>query len=602
MIFWNFKLLPLSFVFWNRKRLIVGSRNKQASLFHTPPSKLTVQHNEQSYKLFWSFLDLLYFRKITQNDLKHLESFSNEGKIDSKATRKIEENEENCLRKSKGQNGKGIGKSHHFEEKGKGERGKRQKQPDSDKNREMETKTLLEIEKDLKRLIDTKQLNSFSGENLEKSLQKMNYKNLIGQIALTLSEMDCKSKQLKEPDEAERLFQKLFERKYSFALWNSPNLSLKKRLETESQVVRKIKDQSNSERSQKDPSSIEISEQIEELLKTLGSSSKENQEALRNFQKSLISLDSQLKVTKGASRKGPFSHDSDPELLETDHLALTIHKNKILSSNHSPKRSPSKRSGSPGPFEKNEDHPPLSVYSCNEQEALFIYISLYIFILEMKQLADSMSLVTDVRKTQSGFEFEVFFEENMSNDSAWLPENKLSFLNSLREYSLFEVYPISAKCSSPNASHNIAGYEAISRPTISNAEQQQKCYMEWMKLKFASPTQANRLNKALLRRELLEDFKLCHHCKFLLPNAFLVKCNYRSSLMGLPIISNSHQMNVLRKRKKALFDRDLFNSSLEFLEQATLETRASFRKAGSADTGKCQTGNSCVSDPFVFFV
>ena len=47
-------------------------------------------------------------------------------------------------------------------------------------------------------------------------------------------------------------------------------------------------------------------------------------------------------------------------------------------------------------------------------------------------------------------------------------------------------------------------------------------------------------NESFLKEEALnkiKDYSICHHCKYLFPNQYLVKCHYRSSLMGLPILN-----------------------------------------------------------------
>lgn len=53
--------------------------------------------------------------------------------------------------------------------------------------------------------------------------------------------------------------------------------------------------------------------------------------------------------------------------------------------------------------------------------------------------------------------------------------------------------------------------------------------------------------KGFTKEELFmksREFAICHHCKYLFPEEFLVKCTYRSTDLKLPQ-SNSEYMNSL---------------------------------------------------------
>lgn len=173
-------------------------------------------------------------------------------------------------------------------------------------------------------------------------------------------------------------------------------------------------------------------------------------------------------------------------------------------------------------------------------------------MMELKQVAESISLVTDVRtvshksakdhlENSSRVEFEVFFEENVSDGPAWIPESVMNYLNSLRECSLFDIYPISAKCSSPYVSHNVAGFDAIQSKREGVPLPREKSTAEWMKARFLIHSLAKGEGKGKLKAEMKDKYKFCHHCKSLLPNAFLVRCNYRSGLMGAPVSSAAQE-------------------------------------------------------------
>lgn len=47
------------------------------------------------------------------------------------------------------------------------------------------------------------------------------------------------------------------------------------------------------------------------------------------------------------------------------------------------------------------------------------------------------------------------------------------------------------------------------------------------------------INENDLKIEEKDDFSMCHHCKCYFHKKNLVKCNYRSSLMGTPIVNRN---------------------------------------------------------------
>ena len=42
-----------------------------------------------------------------------------------------------------------------------------------------------------------------------------------------------------------------------------------------------------------------------------------------------------------------------------------------------------------------------------------------------------------------------------------------------------------------------------------------------------------------------QDFSMCHHCKLYFYQKNLIRCNYRSSLMGTPIVNRNHSDPML---------------------------------------------------------
>ena len=60
----------------------------------------------------------------------------------------------------------------------------------------------------------------------------------------------------------------------------------------------------------------------------------------------------------------------------------------------------------------------------------------------------------------------------------------------------------------------------------------EKPWKELMKKKTNEKKEIFHKEEAL---DKISNYSICHHCKYLFPNEYLVKCHYRSSLMGLPI-------------------------------------------------------------------
>lgn len=48
------------------------------------------------------------------------------------------------------------------------------------------------------------------------------------------------------------------------------------------------------------------------------------------------------------------------------------------------------------------------------------------------------------------------------------------------------------------------------------------------------------------------DFAMCHHCKNFLHQKNLIQCNYRSSLMGTPIVNRNHSDPMLFNESKRI--------------------------------------------------
>jgi len=65
------------------------------------------------------------------------------------------------------------------------------------------------------------------------------------------------------------------------------------------------------------------------------------------------------------------------------------------------------------------------------------------------------------------------------------------------------------------------------------------------------------------------DFAMCHHCKCFLYHKNLIRCNYRSSLMGTPIVNRNHSDPML-------YNESIYLDFISFL--IILSNRSSQRK------------------------
>ena len=63
-----------------------------------------------------------------------------------------------------------------------------------------------------------------------------------------------------------------------------------------------------------------------------------------------------------------------------------------------------------------------------------------------------------------------------------------------------------------------------------------------------------RKNASKNKSKKMEKFFMCHHCKLFLHEKYLVKCNYDSSIMGLPIINNPlcEDLQILNPKRRLM--------------------------------------------------
>lgn len=306
------------------------------------------QHNDQSYKLYWSFLDNCYFREIKEDEIKLLEHFSNQifsnlpqsTKPSPQKTISFEKTQNSHLASSRKLNGAETdSESSRFTRK--------HGIPDG---------SVPQIEAYVKKLIKVNKLaNSFPSMSGE--LAEMNYENLLKQITLSLSTspLICFLDQKKSPEKKtlkfersgsepktarnnamERLkndsaFEKLFEEKYSFNPWRRPPQNLQKVLSFETQVLDSMLQKKWIKNFRKDRQSNEISDQIGFLAEELKQINQGNRQVFTEFQNQIrksAKNEEKEKTTKGRSGVWPISENSN------EFLSLENERSKSKSKNN----------------------------------------------------------------------------------------------------------------------------------------------------------------------------------------------------------------------------------------------------------------------------
>jgi hypothetical protein len=66
----------------------------------------------------------------------------------------------------------------------------------------------------------------------------------------------------------------------------------------------------------------------------------------------------------------------------------------------------------------------------------------------------------------------------------------------------------------------------------------------WSSLRKKALESSQPISNERTKREM-EDFNICHHCKNFFTSNNLVKCNYRSSTMGLPVMNSIYTDPIL---------------------------------------------------------
>ena len=95
------------------------------------------------------------------------------------------------------------------------------------------------------------------------------------------------------------------------------------------------------------------------------------------------------------------------------------------------------------------------------------YLRQTILQLEEKQVAETITQISNVRKDRLNTQFEIVFEEAINPKPHWVDQKTLISLNSqllpLYEHDLFKFYNIPQKTTLSHICNNFAGYQHVSR-------------------------------------------------------------------------------------------------------------------------------------------
>ncbi|KRX11121.1 P-loop containing nucleoside triphosphate hydrolase [Pseudocohnilembus persalinus] len=151
--------------------------------------------------------------------------------------------------------------------------------------------------------------------------------------------------------------------------------------------------------------------------------------------------------------------------------------------------------------------------------------------LDLKQVAESIVMISQVQKVHKGYEYEVLFEEALNPKNFWISENQLltlnKELNSILEHDLFQFYNVPQKTMYSHTCHHFAGIQYIyHNRSKQNQYKKHPKMLDFIKKKINQ-------NEPFVKKE----FDSCHQCQKLFHKRNLIKCNYKSSTMGLPILN-----------------------------------------------------------------
>ncbi|KAL4461083.1 hypothetical protein ABPG72_006462 [Tetrahymena utriculariae] len=190
-----------------------------------------------------------------------------------------------------------------------------------------------------------------------------------------------------------------------------------------------------------------------------------------------------------------------------------------------------------GGFQKELGKDPRPKMSEKEISDLHLnYLQQMIFTLEEKQVADSISKITNCKKeSKKEFHYEVMFEDALNSQPIYIDEKTLLRFNEYREHSMLKKYNLPIKTLFSSTSHNYV--QLTQYVTNRNKPNPYKDQDILDTIKRNSNQHHDQTHHKIIN--LTRNFDICHHCRQIFELGYLIKCNYRSSVMGMPQLSQS---------------------------------------------------------------
>jgi hypothetical protein len=153
-------------------------------------------------------------------------------------------------------------------------------------------------------------------------------------------------------------------------------------------------------------------------------------------------------------------------------------------------------------------------------------------ILEEKQIAESVTKVVSCERSGGESKFAIHFETAMNIVPQLVTEAELKRINLLREVSLFKFYKTGVKSIYSYACQNVslcptqyAGLADMQQSRMTLSKCREKDYMQIMK---------KGLHLSAEVRQELDEFDVCHHCKYIYPAYLLSACKFTSDRQAMP--------------------------------------------------------------------
>ncbi|CAD8139880.1 unnamed protein product [Paramecium octaurelia] len=160
-------------------------------------------------------------------------------------------------------------------------------------------------------------------------------------------------------------------------------------------------------------------------------------------------------------------------------------------------------------------------------EALLNFLRKSLEQLDYRQTAESIVKVVSTTHSSNGYTFCVAFEQALNSNNINIQEDLMYELDKLRDTSLFKFYNIPQKTKYSHISQNFIGINQVQHHRQKPNPLINKNLTKESKISSQNENDSN-----------LSRYEACHHCKMLFREEYLISCNYRSSTMGLPIITS----------------------------------------------------------------